>query len=80
MSREIFYTLGEDKKIDKLFKKCRKKFVLQQELLEKYKESVINSDELFTEIRLAVEKLKKIKLPPQICHINSEGTITSVEY
>lgn len=77
--KEIFYTLGEDKKIDKLFKNYRKKIVFYLRLLDELKEASSKADDVFTELRISVEKAKKIKLPDKVMHHNSSGILCSVE-
>ena len=76
--KEIFYTLGEDKQIDKLFKKCRKKIIFYEGLFEKLEDANGELDEVFVELRRAVEEKKGIKLPNRLTHDNAEGTLSSV--
>lgn len=76
MPEEIFYTVGEDKKIDKLFKHIRKKNIIKDELWEKFQEATTEADKTWTTLRKAICEFKNISLPNNLRHNNIEGTIT----
>ena len=49
--KEVFYTRGEDKKIDKLLKAYRNKYNYYKKLNEKLKEASIESNQALTVLR-----------------------------